>query len=163
MLDDHNAKLQGYARDTLESDLEPLAANMRKADKDELYAMVGWQPLPSLRFALRESEICRTGVNAEGDPVMIYGISKGDYPNSGIIWMLGTDKLYTVKREFLDQCQDEIKNISKGYSLVYNYTDARNSMHHRWLKWCGFTFINKHEQFGFEGRPFFEFVKITGE
>lgn len=152
---------QGYSRLTLKDDLEYLATNMRDADKAELQATIGWQPLPALQFALNNSEICKTALTAEGEPVMIYGVTPSDTPGLGVIWMLGTDGIQKVQTTFLRECRKEIMSISSGYSAVFNYTDARNTLHHRWLKWCGFTFLNK-QNYGVEGRPFYQFVKIIG-
>ena len=44
--------------------------------------------------------------------------------------------------------------------MIWNYVDARNVVHIKWLKWLGFTIINKHNQFGIGRIPFYEFVKI---
>ena len=38
--------------------------------------------------------------------------------------------------------------------------DARNDLHIKWLKWMKFTFINKVNEFGYEKKPFYEFIKI---
>jgi hypothetical protein len=46
-----------------------------------------------------------------------------------------------------------------GAEYVYNYTYAKNTVHHRWLKWLGFTFLRK-VNLGPEGKPFIEFAKI---
>lgn len=153
---------QGYSRDTTEGDLEFLAKNLRDADKDEIKAMVGWEPLPALRFALRHSQVCRTGLLSNHEPVMIYGVTPSPIPGIGTIWMLATDGLLKGQTTFLRRSRNEILEISQGYKAVSNYTDARNTVHHRWLKWCGFTFIRKQEEYGFERRPFFEFVKLIG-
>lgn len=153
---------QGYSRDTTKDDLEHLAAHMRKADRAEVKATIGWEPLPALKFALKHSEVCKTGLTHEGEPVMIYGVTPSPQEGLGSIWMLGTDNLTKVQTTFLRQCRREIDEISRGYKAVYNFTDARNTLHHKWLKWCGFTFIRRVERYGVEQLPFYEFVKLIG-
>ena len=84
---------QGYSRDTVEDDLEFLANNLREADKDEIKAMVGWEPLPALRYALKHSQVCRTGVLSNHEPMVIYGVTSSGHKGLGTIWMLATDGL----------------------------------------------------------------------
>ena len=64
------------------------------------------------------------------------------------------------KRDFLRQSRIELKKVHKEFPVLFNYIDARNTVHLRWLKFMGFTIIKKLEIFGYEGRPFYEFVKI---
>ena len=154
---------QGYSRDTREEDLEYLAENLRDADKAEIRAMVGWETLPALRYALKHSKICKTGLLDTHEPVLIYGVTPSGNPHLGSIWMLATDRLLKGQTTFLRKSREEINEISKGYRGVFNYTDARNELHHKWLKWCGFTFLRKLDEYGVEKRPFYEFVKLTGE
>jgi len=75
--------------------------------------------------------------------------------------MVATNQFKSVQRQFLKECRGQLEDISKPYRLIFNFADARNSVHHRWIKWMGFTIIKRHEQFGHEGRAFLEFVKIT--
>ena len=38
--------------------------------------------------------------------------------------------------------------------------DARNELHIKWLKFMGFKFIQRHENFGVAKLPFYEFLRI---
>ena len=53
-----------------------------------------------------------------------------------------------------------VEIFQKRYRVLYNFIDARNTLHIKWLKWCGFTFIQKHYDYGYEKRLFYEFVRI---
>jgi hypothetical protein len=64
------------------------------------------------------------------------------------------------KYEFLRQSRIELKKLQKLYPVLFNYIDARNTVHLKWLLYMGFTVIQKHEVFGYSGLPFYEFVKI---
>ena len=103
-----------------------------------------------------------TMISRHGKPMGMWGITKQPN-NSGQVWMLGCKNMLEDtrdKREFLRQSRIELKKLHKEFPVLFNYIDARNTVHLRWLKFMGFTIIKKHEIFGYEGRPFYEFVKI---
>jgi len=49
------------------------------------------------------------------------------------------------------------KELNKKYSILTNSVDAEYTVAIKWLKFLGFTFINKHN---YGGKPFLEFVRI---
>ena len=149
-----------YVRNTHKDDLDHLAENLREADVQELYAQSGFTPEIALKLALLFSRQCKTMCDLEGTPIGVFGVSDTQTAGLGSIWMMATPDLLKHQRQFLRECREGIYEVSQGYSCVFNYTDARNTVHHRWLKWCGFTFIKEHKNFGQENEPFYEFVKI---
>jgi hypothetical protein len=54
-----------------------------------------------------------------------------------------------------------VNGWQRRFPLLHNFTDARNVVHHRWLRWLGFNFIARHERYGAAGLPFLEFVRIS--
>jgi hypothetical protein len=153
--------MQGYTRETTEKDIPHLAVNLREEDKAEIQAGSGLEPQMALMLGLKVSRRCRTICMSDGTPTGIYGVNDTAIKGLGSIWLLATPDLLKVQRQFLRECREGISEISQGYSCVFNYTDARNSVHHKWLKWCGFTFIKEHKNFGKQKETFYEFVKIT--
>lgn len=150
--------MQGYVRNVREGDLEFLSNNLRAADVAEIKAMSGHGPYKALVdgwVAGKTKVICLE----DGTPCGIFGVVPYSF-RFGIIWMVATERLKEISKQFIRECQREIREIGKGYDLLFNYTDCRNTVHHRWLKWCGFTFIKRHEDMGVEKRPFYEFVRI---
>lgn len=137
---------------------------MREADKAEILAASGstpeealYQGLLSSAFGGRVLTICLP----DGTPVGMMGVTPSGIADVGFIWMLASEGLSTIQRQFIRESRKYIDEITKGYRVVYNYTDARNTLHHRWLQWTGFNFIQRHEQWGHAGRPFLEVCKIT--
>ena len=55
---------------------------------------------------------------------------------------------------FLRHRRDVTDVLTKDYKILFNYVDAQNELHIKWLKWLDFTFINRHEKFGFRKDPF---------
>jgi len=146
-----------YLRIATEQDCHYLSKNLRIEDIREIQAATGLPPLLCLLHGLRASKvpfvICNNKI-----PVAMLGV----VPNGliGNVWMVGTDKLKEIKLSFLKNCKGVFPIIKSNHLLLHNYVDARNDLHIRWLKWMGFSFIKKHEAYGVEQKPFYEFVKI---
>lgn len=154
--------MSGFVRDSIMEDVRPLAANLRPSDTSEIFAASGLSNEAALKLGL-QGDVCKTICDSEGNPVAIFGTNPTEVEGLGSIWMVATTGFNKVQRQFLRECRDGISDLGKKYKALYNYTDARNKLHHRWLKWCGFVFIKQHNNFGKQGEPFIEFIKITGE
>lgn len=79
------------------------------------------------------------------------------------IWLLGTDAIEQNAIPFAKQSKPILDYMfketqSKGF---YNYTWVGNTLHHKWLKWLGFSFLRK-VNLGPHNEEFFEFVKLRG-
>lgn len=152
--------MTAYVRNSHKDDIDYLSENLREQDVQELYAQGGLTPKIALGLSMVLAKRCKTICDPTGTPIGVFGVSDTHTVGLGSIWMMATPDLLKHQRQFLRECREGISEISKGYSCVFNYTDARNTVHHRWLKWCGFTFIKEHENFGQDSEPFYEFVKI---
>jgi hypothetical protein len=152
--------MDGYTRFTSRDDIPFLAKNLRDEDKAEVSAASGLDMEVALERGYLHSKICKTICMSDGTPAAIFGVADTGIKGLGSIWLLATPDLLKVQRQFLRECRKGISDISQGYTCIFNYTDARNTVHHRWLKWCGFTFIKQHDQHGLGQIPFLEFVKI---
>ena len=106
-----------------------------------------------------ENVIVFTIVNYKDEPVAIFGIN--DVGNNvGAIWLLATDKLKDIQYSFLRENKKVIDFLNTKYKILWNWVDCRNSLHIKWLKWCGFKFINK-KQYGVLQKPFYEIIRIN--
>lgn len=156
--------IKGYVRDSISSDVGFIASTMREADVAEVLASSGNTPEEALSngLSLRSSGgRCLTICLGNGYPVGMYGVVPSVHPEVGIVWMLASDHIQPLHRALLRESRQRIDELCQGYKLVFNFTDARNHTHHRWIKWSGFTIIKKHEAFGREQRPFLEFVRLV--
>ena len=152
--------MKAYVLDTKKDDLEFLGNNLRVEDIREIAAQSGLEPHTALEYTFDISRRCKTIYGPTVEPVGIYGTNDTDVEGLGAIWMMATPSFLQHHIQFIRECKHSISEISQGYSCVFNCTDARNTVHHRWLKWCGFTFINEHKNYGQNGETFYEFVKI---
>ena len=76
-----------------------------------------------------------------------------------IPWMVATPLLLAHQFYFLRNCKHWVDKLSAGYTSLINCVDARNEVHIKWLKWCGFTFTHLHPQWGAAKLPFWQFEK----
>lgn len=135
-----------------------IAQNMREADRQEVSALSGKDPLDAMIVGYKYSDMPFT-IMADDKPAAMFGAGPVQ-PDVGAVWLLGTDLILQNTTRFLRESRFWLDQVSKPYGLMCNFVDARNTVHIRWIKWLGFTFINLHEKFGVEQRPFYEFVRI---
>ncbi len=135
-------------------DLKYLAPRLRFEDKREILSTAGMLPYNALYYSYLKSAIVFTIVNDKKEPVGIFGVTV-----SGAIWLLATDKLKEIQFAFLKENKKVIDFLNTKYKILWNFVDSRNSLHIKWLKWCGFKFINK-KKYGVLNEPFYEVIKI---
>jgi hypothetical protein len=150
--------MEGYAREASLEEVLSLAPRLRQADVDEIRAMTGLPPREALTLTFFASEK-RYVIVIDGALLGTFGVAR-DANGNGVVWMVATPELRRHAREFLQKCRSWVSALNAEYPVLYNWTDARNAEHHRWLRWCGFTFINKFDQWGAEQRPFYHFVRL---
>ena len=109
----------------------------------------------TLTIGFHASDVCRVIVIDE-EVVGIYGATAD--PGAAIVWMVGTDKLAGNKRVFLRKCRAETEKLP--FARLQCWSDARNKLHHRWLRWSGFKYAGTVHG-GPENRPFHHFIKVN--
>lgn len=138
--------------------LEPLAQNMRAADRREVWLSHGFSPLEALRESLSASQRAWTAL-IEGEPVIIWGV--GPDPNDdrvGLPWMLATNGLAKGFVEFIRQSRHQVAILGQGFQRLENYVHSENILSRRWLGWCGFTIDCQHPII-ISGAEFYHFYK----
>lgn len=153
-----NRSVDLYVRIAELDDCKVIADNIRDADRDEIQAASGQTPLVGILAGYEHSDVPFT-ILADGVPAAMFGAGPAA-PGVGMIWLLGTDLLLGNTTRFLRESRFWLEQCARPYDLLFNYVDARNTVHIRWIEWLGFTFINQHDDFGVERRPFLEFVRI---
>ena len=125
-------------------DLGELTFNMRAADVKELYAASGsLDMLHLLGLSVGASAAVRVGVG-DGKPGVIYGIRPNIGMESAAVWLVATIGIRRYSVPFLKHSRTTIQEWFEMYPKVqtmFNFTHAENSVHHRWLEWCGATLL----------------------
>lgn len=149
-------------------DAHRLAPQLRKADLQEIDAASGSSPLLALLRGVVESSkvFAITSPSDPKDVFALFGVAPlkeagtADIP-IGAVWLLGSDKLTSVSYRFLRESDKWLAELARGYRLLCNVVDARNTTHIRWLRWLGFRFVAHRPGFGRNGEAFIEFCKIN--
>jgi hypothetical protein len=116
-----------------------VAANMRAADRREVWAYRRHTPEEALRFSLSRSLFARTVVIA-GRPALMYGVGAPTLLGStGSPWLLATDAVYEVLFSFLKYSREVVRHMQSLFPRLENRVHADNALSLRWLQWCGFS------------------------
>lgn len=119
--------------------IERVAADMRQADIDEVWASHRHAPLESLTGAVSSSDY-HAIVTFEGEPIAALGLRVGSYlSGEGVPWLLSTNAALKHKREFLTNTESVVSSMLDITPRLVNYVHADNKLSIRWLKWIGFT------------------------
>lgn len=154
--------MERYVRTSVASDVEFLADRMRDEDVEEVRAS-NHTPLDALSLGLKISHPCYTLLDFSGTPFAMVGVAPSPLEGAGLIWMLGTKGIESVRFTFLKYSKYALQRIYDEceYELLYNYSYAKNSLHHQWLRWLGFKFLNKVVMPP-NGEQFYEFARLKG-
>ena len=136
--------------------LLPIAANMRPADRREVWASHRDTPYEALSRSLGASERAWAAI-VDGQPVVVWGVARGGcvFSRKGVPWLLGTVALEKYWLEFLKQSRPWVDLMRDGYDLLENYVHGENHLSIKWLRWCGFQV--SREETTIHGETFYRF------
>jgi len=149
----------GYLRKSKLSDLNHVVKHMRNMDKMEAYYQTGKQPEEALRLSYLYGQTNMAIADDNDNPIGLCGVV-----SDGCIWMVATDELFDNRKykiQLIREGRKWVNNLLKSYDLLYNMVYAENHSAIKWLKSLGFTFVNYHEEYGKESKPFYEFLRIS--
>lgn len=145
-----------FPRPAVPSDVFTVASQLRPEDLQEVAAGSGRDPEEVLKAGLG-GKICMT-IDSPIGPLGMFGAHGPKGGSEGAVWMLATTALPLAARSFLRQSRGCVAMMHQVYPLLYNVVDERNKVHIKWIRWCGFSFINRLPSHGIEQRPFLEFA-----
>lgn len=151
-----------YIRPAVQADVPYIAARMKRPDVEEVLASNGHSPLDAMQFSFDTSEMAGTMCDADGEPVLMYGVGEYLPPDTGSPWMLSTGAIYRphMRRFTLRQTLPAITRMHGRYPILIQYVDARHTHSLRWLMWAGFRLDELKAQWGVERIPFFRLSHI---
>jgi hypothetical protein len=141
-------------------DIEHVAANIREADRIEVYESSRREVLPALTASEKRSERTAT-VRWDDEPVAIFGVGRLSLTSGvGVPWMLGTDVLSRNAKHLLPYAPPMVEKMMQGHDVLRNLVHDDNKASIRWLKSMGFRMSNPVAA-GWRGRNFrlFEITK----
>jgi hypothetical protein len=147
-----------YVKHSTTDDGVYVGDNLRSADRRELAATSGIAPVRVIVDGITAASKCYTiHSKSEGRPCGIFGTRESDHPESGLVWMLGTDGITTISSTFARNSRHWLNELHSDYRLLYNVIDARNTVHINWLSWMQFDFVQDIPKYGIERRHFILF------
>lgn len=150
-------------RPAKKEDAAILAPRLRMADRREIQAATGEAPYAVLRRSIDWSDPCYAILDHTDRVIALFGVVPDiNQAEVGSIWLLGSPEIARYSMHFLRHSKTWVARLQEKYITLWNYVDARNEVHVRWLKWCGFVFLRKIDYLGVERRPFYEFERVRG-
>jgi len=121
------------------ADIEPIAANARQADRDEIEEGCGQTITSALTIGLRSS-VASSVIAWNDTPLAAFGdVSYSPGAGIGVPWLVSTNAIERHPRAFLRICQPLVAQMMERHQTLINYVDARNTAAIRWLEWLGFS------------------------
>lgn len=142
------------------SDAVYLSEHIREDDRKEVEAAG-----TTVMDALVHGGLCRgvayTGVGPSGHPACVFGVNKVTR-DTGLVWLLGTPEIEKIPVTFLRKSMQVLDRLYEVTCtrLLYNHTWEGNPVHHKWLKWLGFTFLDDVQ---IEQETFHTFARLRGK
>lgn len=124
-------------RDATQADADHVAAYLRQADLIELRAAGIADPVKEVREGWTGSDWTKA-VLIDGVPAILYGVAPTGLRGCGSPWMLATDGIHAIRREFLLGSRGEVERMREAYCFLVNQVHRCNALSIRWLKWLGF-------------------------
>lgn len=130
-----------------------LAAHMREADREEVWAWSGSGPDDALRRSLQASTLAWAALLGD-EPVCMFGVaSETLLGRIGVPWLLGTQELDEYPTSFGRASRWGLAQMRAVFPVLANWSDARHERAHAWLEWLGFT-LGEPQPMGPFGLPF---------
>ena len=131
-------------RPSVRGDVDYIAPLLRQEDLNEIKASGAYTALEVLEHGFEMSKPCLTLCTpAHGEPVGMLGV----VPVTnfyGRVWMLCTDVLTQYPIHVLRHSREWVDKLNTIYPILGNKVDLSNTVHVKWLKWCGFIFTHKY-------------------
>lgn len=144
-------------RDATLSDAIYVAENLRDEDREEL-AGLGHSPFNVIHGFII-SEDCFVVLNNQKEVASIVGLVP-DGSGNAAVWALCTPAIETMGRTWIRRARQVLEErTAPFYNMLWAYTDSRNTLHHRFLKFTGFTGLRAVPQAPYH-IPYIEVVKL---
>src|SRR5262245_49981230 len=126
------------------ADADELAPRLREADRLEILAADGRDPLIVLREGVERSSPCFAVMSPLDHLVALFGAAPDTRSmHYGMVWLLGSDELLRYPTQVLRLSRHWVDRLQKVYPVLGNRIDARNQVHLKWLLWCGFRIVRR--------------------
>ena len=148
-----------YVREARLDDIKDLAPLLRHSDIEEIKASAGLSAAEALFLGVCLGKPALTFIEPKGGLAGMFGVTPTNDPYVGAVWMLSSDAIEKYPIHFLRRCKPWVDKFNETYPVLTNYVDQRNTLHIRWLRWLGFSFV-RLIPYGVNQLPFYEIVRV---
>lgn len=144
------------------ADALQLAARLRFEDAREIASAWGVGAREGLILCLLHSD--RSFALWEpGRVLALWGVSTIRHAglDVGLPWLLAGDELFRRRHWLVRRSRNWVDDLLLDYDALTNLTDAENTVHLRWLEWCGFETLARVAGHGLDGRTFVTFCRVN--
>lgn len=141
-------------------DLPMIWPDLRPDDLREYVTVGAGDPRLVEQYLLGHTKRVTTW-DTEAGPVAVLGVTPAPDPFVGLVWAVASTHATDRWRFAVRNTQACLDRLGKGFLVLANFKDSRNTQQINWLRKVGFTFINTHENFEGTGVAFHEFVRIV--
>ncbi len=142
------------------NDLAAVWKTLRPEDLREFEALNLANPALIEHYILSSGKRMQTW-DSELGPLAVLGITPDAEPGVGCVWAIASTLAVPRWRFAVRETEPQLKRLGRGYRLLYNFKDARNTAQIHWLRRLGFTFFHREENFGGSNLPFLQFARIV--
>lgn len=142
------------------SDLAKVWKNMREEDLREFEAFSFSDFDLVEHYILSAAKRMQTWDSDLG-PLAIVGVTPDENLGVGCVWAIASKDATPRWRFAVRETNQQLKRLGRGYYILHNFKDARNTAHIQWLRRLGFTFFHEEKNFGGSGLPFLQFARIV--
>jgi hypothetical protein len=133
----------------VDSDVEDLAANMREADRREVFKYSAESPREALLRAIDLSTLARVAL-VDGRVVAMWGlVAHSLMAGVGSPWCLTSNEVHGNRREFARRSRGYLEELLRVCPRMGVQVDAEYEVACRWLRRLGFSLapveVNGHE------------------
>jgi hypothetical protein len=126
---------------TLEDCLE-LSETIRPQDALEVLKAGATDPLEAIIKGYHVSDQCITARDSQG-VIAIYGTCPSPFEGVGVVWLLASHLIDNYWVKLARMSRPVVADLMSNYRTLTNATDQDNVKVIRWLRWCGFSFIDE--------------------
>ena len=148
-----------WVRDAKLADAYELSHNLREIDIEELNAGSDTSPIDALLGGFGGKGTKTKTIINEDKVIGMFGV--GDCPHYeeyGVIWLLGSDGIDKINKQFLKESRRYVNDLQEPYKVVYNWVHPANWKSLKWLQFCGFE-VREKRKIGIKNQEFYLMIR----
>ena len=120
-------------------DAADLYEDLREEDMLEILGLMH-HPRDAVYMSYASSSKCYSVKDEWNNLYCSFGVTPIKDTNIGSAWLLGTRRLPSIKKFFLQNSKDRMQELLVGFDYLTNFVMRSNTLSIRWLEWLGAEF-----------------------